>query len=124
MWLDRFRLSPEHSKTVELPTSYQPRSTRFQLEVPVSFAVDDQKYLGQCINVSETGLLARFKDLPELWTDGRLFLESGEHYLSINARVARIQGNDVGFAFAILGSNDQETIKVLITSVSDHPMPD
>ena len=118
MWRDLFRSSPEQAKAVEIPVISQARATRYELDVLVSFVGDECKHDGQCINVSDSGLLAKFDKPPELWTDGQLSLEAGAHYLSIHARVARLQGKEVGFAFSVLTDNDQSAISILIDSVS------
>ena len=122
MWLDRFRFSHEHRQTVEQPRVHQIRPTRFSLDLPVSFLADGRTYDGQSVNVSESGLLATFDQLPEVWTDGQLFLEAGEHYLDISARVARVQGNDVAFTFSIATVSDRTAISVLLNSASDRPL--
>ena len=126
MWLDRFRSRQDSTHVVELQTSYQPRAKRFQLNALISFDEDGLKYDGYCVNVSATGVLATFAPpgVPELWTEGRLSLEAGEHYLSIGARVARLEANNVAFAFCIDTDNDRATIGILLDSVSDHPVTD
>ena len=118
MWRDRFRSSSEQAKAVEVSVISQARATRFELDAFVSFVIGQGKHDGQCVNVSESGLLAKFDEPPELWTDGQLSLEAGDHYLGIHARVARIQGNEVGFAFSIQNDNDKAAINILIESVS------
>lgn len=122
MWLDRLRPSRDHKQTPETPPLREPRLTRFHLDLAVSFVADGRTHGGQSLNVSESGLLARFDQLPEIWSEGQLLLEVGERYLSINARVARVHGNDVGLAFSVATENDQETIRILVESVSDRPL--
>ncbi len=122
MWLDRFRSSATQTKAVETPLSHQQRATRFLLDIPVSLIEDGSERIGQCINVSESGVLATFDQPPELWTDGQLAFQAGEHYLSIKARVARVHGRQAAFAFLIHNENDRATIKILVASVSDRPM--
>lgn len=122
MWLERFRTTPERRKAVEATTLSQVRATRFQLSLPISFAADGNIYSGVSLNVSDSGLLATCDQVPDLWVDGELSLEAGEHYLNIHARVARIDGNNVGFAFSILTENDRAAIGVLINSASDCPV--
>jgi hypothetical protein len=121
MWLDRFRSSPATRQIEEPPNAPAPRATRFKLDSPVSFSGDEGTYDGHCINVSESGLLARFNKLPEVWTNGKLTLEAGEHYLTIPARVARHQGQEVGFAFALDSENDRDAVAILIRSVQPTP---
>ena len=124
MWLDRFRSSAAPAKAVEAPPSYQQRATRFLLDVPVSLIEDGTERVGQCVNVSESGLLATFDQPPELWTDAQLTLQAGEHHLSIKARVARVQDRQAAFAFAIHNENDRATVSILVNSVSDRPVPE
>lgn len=122
MWLDRFLPTREPKQLLKTPTLVQVRSPRFHLDLPVSFVADGRTYQGQCLNVSDSGLLAKCDSVPEIWTDGQLGLEAGEHYLHINARVARVQGNDVGFVFSLTTENDLVAIGVSISSVSHRPL--
>ena len=124
MWLDRFRSPVQQTKAVETPAAYSPRATRFLLDVPISLIEDGSERIGQGINVSESGLLATFDQPPELWTDGQLLLQAGEHHLSIKARVARVQGRQAGFAFLINNDNDRATVSILVNSVLDRPVPE
>jgi hypothetical protein len=122
MWFDRFHSAPAIAKVAEPSPAPPPRATRFQLDALVSFAGEEGTQEGRCINVSESGLLARFDTPPELWTNGRLNLEAGEHFLSIQARVARIQGKEAGFAFLFSNDSDRAAIAILLASVLDHPL--
>jgi hypothetical protein len=88
------------------------------------FVADDCVYTGQCINVSQSGLLARFEKPPELWSRGKIELEAKEHLLTIHARVARRQDNEVGFAFSLDTENDWAAISILIQAVSKFPLPE
>lgn len=121
MW-GRLRSSPLQAIVVDAPSSHPSRSTRFYLDIPVSFAVDGCRHDGLCLNVSASGLLATFDQPPELWLDGKLSFETGEHYLCIDARVARRQDRDIGFAFYIITENDLASIRILTNFVADRPM--
>jgi len=121
MWLDRFRSSRRPALIVGTPICYKARSERFELDNPVCFAGDGCKQDGWCVNVSDSGLLAIFAKPPELWTDGQLSFVSGKHYFSINARVARLQDSNVGFAFSA-NTNDRAALSILMGSVSDRPL--
>ena len=128
MWIDRFRLWNTQQRPVSrmhepILDEFTPRSSRFKLEIPTSFTVNESLHRGRCVNVSECGLLATFEELPELWAVGRLLLEAGDHYLSIHARVARIDRKEAGSAFLIETANDRAAISILIHSVSEHPDP-
>ncbi len=124
MWFDRFRSTRSTAKAAEIPTTSPARATRFRLEVPVAFVAAERRHEGCCINVSSSGLLARFDDTPELWINGKVELEAGEHYLSIHARVARLQGNEAGIAFLLNTDNDRAAIAILLGSVLDNPQPE
>ena len=123
MWFNLFRSSAESSGPVETPGNDQPRATRFRLDADVSFVVDGRRHEGRCINVSESGLLAGLDNPPDVWVEGKLELEAGAHYLNIQVRVARVEGNDVGFAFCLDTENDRAAIRILIDSVSGSPLP-
>ncbi len=123
MWFNLFRSSAESSGPVEMPANDQPRAKRFRLDTDVSFVVDGSRHEGRCINVSESGLLAGFDHPPDVWVEGKVELEAGGHYLDIHVRVARVVGNDVGFAFCLDTENDRAAIRILIDSVSGSPLP-
>ena len=123
MLLPLFRWLPS-KKPQQKIVSVRSRATRFKLEIPVSFGGDGFRFEGHCLNVSDTGLLARFNEPPELWIDGELLMEAGGHYLTLYARVARRNNRDVGFAFCINNDNDRASVAILINSVLDSPLPD
>ena len=116
MWLDRFSAPPVPAEA-EQPGSFSSRAKRFPLDVPICFVEDGHRYDGQCINVSDSGLLACFRTPPELWTAGKIEMEAGEHYLDVHARVARLEDNDVGFAFQPNTDRDPAAIAVLVAAV-------
>lgn len=123
MWFNLFRSSADSSEPVEMPVANQPRATRFPLDAAVSFVVDGSRHEGRCINVSESGLLATFDHPPDVWLDGKVELEAGGYYLTIPVRVARMDGNDVGFAFRLNTENDRAAIRILIDAVSGSSSP-
>lgn len=90
----------------------------------MSFSGNEGAHKGQCINVSDSGLLARLDNPPELWTDGQIEVETEEHFLTIHARVARRQGEEVGFAFLLNSAQDRNAICLLVNSVLDSPLDD
>jgi hypothetical protein len=123
MWFNLFRSSAESSGPLEMPAKEQPRATRFRLDADVSFVVEGRRHEGRCINVSESGLLASLDPPPDVWVEGEVELEAGGHYLNIPVRVARVAGNDVGFAFSLDTENDRVAMRILIESVSASPLP-
>ncbi len=118
MWFDRSRSATATKKTAHVARTYQPRATRFALEVPLCFVAEECRYEGQCINVSASGLLARFATPPELWKNGKVELETGEHYLDIHVRVARMENDAVGFAFCLDTPTDGAAIEILLNAAS------
>jgi len=123
MWFNRFRSPAESSGPLEMPAKEPPRAVRFRLDVDLSFIVDGRRHEGRCINVSESGLLASLDHAPEVWVEGRVELEAGGHYLNIPVRVARVEGNDAGFAFCLNTENDRAAARILVDSVSGDPIP-
>ena len=123
MWFNLFRSSAESSGPLEMPAKEQPRATRFRLDADISFVVDGRRHEGRCINVSESGLLAGLDHPPDVWVEGEVELEAGGHYLNVPVRVARVEGNDVGFAFCLNTENDRAAVSILINSVSGSPLP-
>jgi hypothetical protein len=124
MWLGRFATFSGNTKLVEPRPSYPLRATRFELDARVFFTGDDRAYAGQSIDVSRSGLLARFRNLPEIWTIGQLELEVGSHYFNIPGRVVRLEGDEVGFAFKLFSQRDLSAVSLLIDSVSGRPLFD
>ncbi len=90
------------------------RPARFDLNVPLSFRTEDAVEEGHCINVSATGMLAVFNQPVELFTEGELSLLVGEYFVTIRARVARVQNGDHGLAFQIDNENDRLTVQILV----------
>ncbi len=122
MWFDRFRSTLAKTTLEEPPTPAPRRATRFRLDLPIAFLADDRRHEGHSINVSASGLLAKFTEVPDLWISGKLELEAGEHYLSIHARVARLQDTEAGFAFLFDTEHDRAAVAILLQSVSDRPL--
>ena len=116
MGLDLFRSSAESSALVESQATDRPRATRVRLDAEVSFVVGGRRHKGRCINVSESGLLACFDHPPDVWVEGEVELQAGGYYLNIQARVARVERNDVGFAFCLNTENDRVALRILIDS--------
>jgi hypothetical protein len=118
VWPDRFRKPKGIPNTEPEHSIFIPRATRYPLAVPISFVTDEERYEGHSVNLSESGLLASFSSAPELWVDGKIEMEAGNHYLDIHARVARLEGNGVGLAFCLNTDSDRAAVAVLILVIS------
>jgi hypothetical protein len=90
-----------------------PRAVRSPFDSRVCFVVEGRRINGQCLNLSESGLLATFEQPLELWTRGQLTWSTAAYYLSLEAHVSRVQGNEAGLAFLIESENDRLTISLL-----------
>lgn len=121
MWFDRFRSSPVQEKTEHNPARGQQGLEYVEFKASVSFTSDGSRQDGQCLRVSDSGLLAAFEHQPELWTDGHLAMTVLDQPIRIPARVARVNGHDVGFSFLISKDEDQIFLAVLIDSVVNPP---
>lgn len=75
------------------------RAPRLDLSFPLEFTLGKYTVAGHCLNLSESGLLATFTHPPDLWTTGDLVLHFGESSCHLEARVARVNGFEAGFAF-------------------------
>ena len=59
---------------------------------------------------------------PDVWVEGEVELQAGGYYLNIQARVARVERNDVGFAFCLNTENDRAALRILIDSGFGRPL--
>lgn len=88
-------------------------SIRFKLVVSLSFKTPDGTIAGHTIDVSQSGLLAKFNEPVELWVVGEISLTVGEYYLEIKARVARTLEDGCGLSFLIEDHNDRQAVAIL-----------
>jgi hypothetical protein len=101
--------------------SFNPRALRFELKVPVVLYLRDHMASGQSINVSESGMLARFDRALEIWLKGHLCVVAGEWHLSIDVHIARVDGWVTALTFEIKGEGDRATIRKLI-ELAEHDL--
>jgi hypothetical protein len=90
------------------------RPERSDLRVPLTFKVNDVRVSGHSVNVSSSGILVRLDEPVELWIGGENSLEVGEWMIEIQARVARMQGRDVGLAFVIRNDHDRLAVQLIL----------
>lgn len=95
---------------------YQNRARRIEARFRVSFAVDGAEISGNCMNISESGLLGSFSEALELWSEGELTVHFGEGALGIKARVARAMDTEAGLVFLSERAADREAIAAVIAS--------
>jgi len=91
------------------------REIRYDLDVPVLLYLLDGVAAGHTINISGSGVLAVFNNRRvDAWDTGRLRIETRGGYLSIEVRVARVEGHQAGMTFRIENESDRVTIRELI----------
>jgi hypothetical protein len=100
---------------------FQSRAARFDLKVPLVLYLRDHMTSGQSINVSESGMLARFDRSLEIWLKGHLCVVAGEWHLGIDVHIARVDGRMTALVFEIRSDGDRATIQKLI-ELADHDL--
>ena len=98
--------------------SYRPRAPRLDLSLPLRFTSADGVVEGNCLNVSESGLLGSFARPLDLWMDGSLLLQFGEERTVLRARVARAMGHEAGMAFVYQDDREREAIRAVLDFAS------
>ena len=98
--------------------SYPSRAPRLDLSLPLRFTNEDGAVDGNCLNVSESGLLGTFDRPLDLWTEGSLLLHFGEQETILRARVARAMGNEAGMTFMYENEREREAIRTVLVFAS------
>ena len=93
---------------------FQERAPRLNLSFPLEFHSEDGIFTGSCLNISESGLLAAFPLILELWSSGELHLHLGEDACTVPARVARIIDSDAGFTFLFRNQAERDAVQVIL----------
>ncbi len=103
-----------------MPTqTLAPRAARLDLSFPLELLADGEELPGHCQNISESGLLASFARAPELWASGDLRLHFGADVFSLPARVARLDGNNVGFSFLFRDERDRDAVRRIVAFAAE-----
>ena len=97
---------------------YQPRAERLNLSFPVTFFGDEGALPGSCLNISLSGLSARFTRPPELWVTGRISLQTGRSTLTLHARIARVFNREAGLAFLFKSDAEREALREVVAFAS------
>lgn len=104
-----------------MTTAHQPRALRAVAQFPLTYLADTRTEVevkGNCLNISESGLLADFAEAIELWTNGELLLHFGGGALGVRVRVARVNGNQAGVVFLYDGDEQRRTIAEVVASAA------
>ncbi len=100
--------------------AYLPRAERLDLSFPVEFRGDEGKIKGNCLNVSDTGMLAHFRRPLELWTEGDLWADAGVQQLLLRVRVVRCVGQEMGLAFRFRSDGERKLVQDVVAFASQH----
>lgn len=95
-------------------SAFQERAPRLDFSFPLEFRSEGERFSGRCLNVSESGLLAIFDQLLDLWARGELSLNYGTGTCVVPARVARVGEREVGFAFAVQTLAQREAVRAML----------
>jgi PilZ domain len=102
---------------------YESRSFRSDLGLPVRFFSAEGLITGHSVNISASGMLARFDKPVAIWMVGELNIHLDEGYINLRARVARIAGREAGLAFYIDDDDDRLAIGRLLDFGCRHDQP-
>lgn len=97
-------------------TNFVPRSTRYDLELPIRFFSTEGFVTGHLLNISESGLLVKFDKPVEVWTVGEIsayVTDVGDGYIHINAWVSRIDNCEAALTFTE-SAGDYPSIRYLV----------
>ena len=76
---------------------------------------------GNCLNLSESGLLAIFDTELDLWDQGLLVLEAGEFHHTQPSRVARVNERETGLSFMFRDEAQRNAIRDLLEIAAKTP---
>ena len=92
----------------------QQRSLRYELHFPVEFLAEGRIILGECLNISDSGMLGTFEEPLELWVVGELRLHTGQSSRKLDVRVSRVDGHNAGLLFRHESERDRLFIRSII----------
>ncbi len=91
------------------------RAPRFCLELPVRFFSSEGVFVGDCINVSESGVLVAFDQPIDVWLEGQLTATLPDGNISLKARVARVDGRNAGLSFRLQCEAEKLDVQKLLS---------
>jgi hypothetical protein len=98
---------------------FAPRAPRIGLQIPVIFDFAAGRAWGESLDISDSGILAVFSQNLEVWLTGQLSILVGGRNITIDARVARVNGPTAALAFRGMSRENQRIIQNLIASTSE-----
>ena len=64
-------------------------------------------------------MLVRFEEAVEVWLTGELSISLGIQYITVPARVARVDGREAGLSFRIKSDDDRLQVKMLLDAAEE-----
>lgn len=107
-------------------SSFLYRLPRFPIEFPfpVVFVLESRRVTGQCLNLSDTGLMAEFVVPVAKGMHGTLHMQPAGYVLEVPVSVAHSQGFRAGLLFAFANAEQQQMIEALVQAIAEHRIPD
>ena len=90
------------------------RASRLDLSFPVEFRQGDVRTRGSCQNISESGMLARFRAPVEVWVEGDLWCDMGIVVLELRVRTVRANDRDVGMIFQFRNETERSAVRSVV----------
>jgi len=97
------------------------RSPRFTADCRMDFIHGDAVFLGNCTDLSESGLRGTFLDALAPGTEGMLTLYVEDHGFQIQAKVESIRGNEARLRFSVASEEEHESLINLVKLFTARP---
>ncbi|MGI4853941.1 MAG: PilZ domain-containing protein [Janthinobacterium lividum] len=95
------------------------RAQRVDLSFPLCFTGEDGvERKGNCLNISESGIMASFAEELDLWTTGLLHLSFALSVMVVHARVARCAERDAGLAFQFQNEGERAAMRDFVQAAA------
>jgi hypothetical protein len=95
---------------------FQDRAQRVAARFLVQLDIVGESVQGECINISESGMLVRFTQILELWTVGEASLHFAGGVVALKVRVARVLDFEAGLSFLFSNEDQRATVAVAVAS--------
>jgi PilZ domain len=100
---------------------FTPRAPRSGLRIPLTFHFDGGIAKGHSIDISESGVLAVFDQHLDVWVNGQLSLLVHGRPITIEARVARVDGLTAALPFRSMNVTNLTLVQNLIKQAREEP---
>ncbi|WP_103931520.1 PilZ domain-containing protein [Bryocella elongata] len=96
---------------------YQYRSPRLRTRFRVDFFSCGLRYIGECTDLSPDGLRARMNTEVATGAEGFLEMHVFGRVHRVEATVANLEREDIGFSFRMNAPEDEQTLRSLVSEV-------